>query len=75
MEGGGLELLVVEKNSDAWAKGLREGDILLEADGVPITGFEDLTRLKLGLGPGDAVTLTCLRDGERFTVDVELIEA
>ena len=74
VEGGGLELLVVEKNSDAWAKGLREGDILLEADGVPITGFEDLTRLKLGLGPGDAVTLTCLRDGEEFIADVELVE-
>ena len=54
--GGGLELLIVEEDSDAWAKGLRAGDILLEADGAPITGFEDLTRLKLGLGPGDGVT-------------------
>lgn len=75
VEGGGLELMEVEKISDCWAKGLREGDILLEADGVPIAGFEDLIRLKLGLGPGDVVSLTCLRDGERFTVDVELIEA
>ena len=74
-DGGGLELVVVEDGSDARAKGLREGDILLEADGVPITGFEDLALLKLGMGPGDAVTLTCLRDGERFTVEVELIEA
>ena len=73
--GGGLELLIVEKDSDAWAKGLRAGDILLEADGAPITGFEDLTRLKLGLGPGDGVTFLCERDGEQFTVEVELIEA
>lgn len=74
-EGGGLELVVVEDGSDARAKGLRAGDILLEADGVPITGFEDLALLKLGLGPGDAVTFTCLRDGELFAVEVELIEA
>lgn len=73
--GGGLELLIVEEDSDAWAKGLRAGDILLEADGAPITGFEDLTRLKLGLGPGDGVTFLCERDGEQFTVEVELIEA
>ena len=73
--GGGLELLIVEEDSDAWTKGLRAGDILLEANGAPITGFEDLTRLKLGLGPGDGVTFLCERDGEQFTVDVELIEA
>ena len=73
--GGGLELLIVEEDSDAWTKGLRAGDILLEANGAPITGFEDLTRLKLGLGPGDGVTFLCERDGEQFTVEVELIEA
>ena len=73
-EGGGLELQSVERSSDAWAKGLRSGDILLEANGVPITGLEVLTRLKLDLGAGDSVTLTYLRNGERYTVDVELIE-
>ena len=74
-EGGGLELLEVENDSDAWASGLREGDIIVAANGVPIAGIEDLTRIKLGLGPGDTVALTYLRDGERFTVDVEMIEA
>ena len=73
--GGGLELLIVGEGSDAWAEGLRAGDILLEADGAPIAGFEDLTRLKLGLGPGDGVSFLCERDGEQFTVEVELIEA
>ncbi len=73
-EVGGLELVEVEKESDAWTKGLRPGDIILEADGQPVTGIQDLTRLKLELGAGDTVTLTCLRNGERFTVDVELVE-
>ena len=74
VEGGGLELLDVEENSDAWAKGLRVGDILTGADGMPIIGYEDLIRLKLGLGPGDTVSLTYLRNGAQFTVDVELID-
>lgn len=75
LEGGGLELMSVEKDSDAWTKGLRAGDVLLTANGQPIAGIQDLTRLKLSLGPGDLVTFTCLREGEEFTVDVELIEA
>ena len=41
----------------------------------PVTGMKDLVRLKLSLGAGDTVALTYLRDGERYTVDVELIEA
>ena len=74
VEGGGVRLRSVERNSDAWTKGLRGGDILIRANGVPVTGLQDLIRLKLELGAGDAVTLTCLRDGEEFTVDVELVE-
>ena len=73
--GGGLELVEVEENSDAWAKGLRKGDIILTANGQPITGIQDLTRLKLSLGPGDTVTLTYLRNEEHYSVDVALIEA
>lgn len=73
--GGGLELVEVEEDSDAWAKGLRAGDIIIAANGVPVTGIEDLSRLKLSLGAGDVVTLTYLRDGESHTVDVELIAA
>ena len=73
--GGGLELADVERTSDAWAKGLRAGDVITAANGQPVTGLQDLTRIKLGLGPGDVVTLTYLRDGESYTVDVELVEA
>lgn len=74
LEGGGVLLRSVEHDSDAWAKGLRGGDILIEANGIPITGLQDLVRLKLELGAGDTVALTCLRDGEQFVVDVELVE-
>jgi len=75
LEGGGLELKDVDRDSDAWAKGLRAGDIILAANGQPVTGTYVLTRLKLSMGAGDVVTLLCLRDGESFTVDVALGEA
>ena len=75
LTGGGLELRSVERTSDAWTKGLRAGDVILAADGQTVTDISVLTRLKLGLGAGDTVELTCLRDGESFTVEVELIEA
>ena len=75
LEGGGLQLVEVEKTSDAWVKGLRDGDVILAAGGQPVTGIQDLTQLKLSLGAGDVVELTYLRDGEYYTVEVELIEA
>jgi serine protease Do len=73
--GGGLLLDSVDPNSDAYAKGLQAGDIILSANGQTITSAQDLARLKLPLGPGDVVTLTYLRDGQTYTVDVTLIDA
>ncbi len=73
VSGGGLELESVHPNSDAYQKGLQAGDILIAANGQPITGTQDLARLKLSLGPGDLVTLTYLRDGVSHTVDVALV--
>ena len=74
-DGGGLEIQSVETVSDAWAKGLRAGDILTAINGQPITGTQDLVRAKLSLGPGDTVSFTYLRDGQSFTVEVALVDA
>ncbi len=74
-EGGGLVLLEVDPVSDAHRQGLLPGDVILRAGGQPIHSTQDLTRLKLALGPGDTVALTCLREGEEFTVEVALIDA
>ncbi len=74
-DGGGLELKEVDRISDAFAKGLKPGDIITAANGLPISSTQDLVRLKQGLGPGDTVELTVRRDGEEFTVPVALIDA
>ena len=73
--GGGLELVEVNPNSDAHAKGLQVGDIIRSANGIPVTCTQDLARIKLDLGPGDTVTLTYLREGVSHTVDVALVDS
>lgn len=73
--GGGLTLQSVDPRSDAFAQGLQAGDVILTANGQPVSSTQDLARLKLSLGPGDSVTLTYLRDGEVRTVVVTLTDS
>ena len=70
--GGGLKVMEVAPDSDAAAKGIREGDVILRANGMDVRVSEDLSKVKLPLGPGGEVELECRRDGEDFTVTVAL---
>ena len=74
VEGGGLELLEVDRRSDGWTQGLRPGDVVTAVDGRPVTGTQDLSRVRQGLGPGDTVSLTYLRDGVSYTVEMALVD-
>jgi len=74
-EGGGLEVMSVEENSDAWTKGIRAGDILLSANGVDITSIQDLSRIKQSFGPGDTITIMYQRGTTAYIVDVALMDA
>ena len=73
-QGGGLTLHSVDKTSDAYAKGLRAGDVLTAADGQSLNAVEDLVRLKQSMGAGDTVSLTYVRSGQSRTVSVALID-
>lgn len=58
----GLLVVAVNPNSTAFEKGLRRGDILVEADGIPLNKREDLNRaLKRS---GDKLRLLIKRDGQ-----------
>lgn len=72
---GGLEVLLVDANSDAAAQGIRPGDVLKEVNGQAITGADVLRRLKLTMAPGDTVTLTWSRDGQSRTAQVAMMDA
>lgn len=52
-----------------------EGDIIVAIDDRPVQSNQDLSRyLLLHTQPGDSVDITVIRDGERITVELELIE-
>ena len=55
--------------------GLREGDLLLKADGEALTKSADLLRIRRRHDAGETLTLTYERNGKRSTVDVILRES
>ena len=69
---GGLEVLSVAENSEAYAVGLRPGDILLRLNGEPLTSAQQFTRIKLTRGAGDTVDLTIRRGDLIFERTVPL---
>ena len=75
MDGSGLELISVSPESDAWAKGLRPGDIITAVNGQAVTGIRELTRARQGNGPGTLVAITYLRDGATYVAEVALVDA
>ena len=70
----GLWVESVDENSDAWRKGLRAGDIIVEANGLPTPAIADLNAQKEGLRAGDSLELKIFRDGDYLILSVELVE-
>jgi putative serine protease PepD len=50
------------------------GDVIVEADGQPVTSTEELQRLLRARKPGDKMRLTVVRDGKRVTLSIALGE-
>ncbi len=62
------EVGAIEPGSPAARADLHVGDVVLEIDGSPVLGFQDLQTL-VALS-SDAIDLTVLRDGQRVTTTV-----
>ena len=71
-EDGGLEILAVEEISEAYAMGLRPGDVILRINGEPLTSFQQLVHVKLTMGAGDLLDLTIRRGDHVFECTVPL---
>lgn len=73
-EGGGTQVQVVEVSGGSGAAdaGIQAGDVILAADGQPISVTSDLLTVRRSHVIGDTVTLTILRDGQQFDVEVVL---
>ncbi|WP_137390121.1 S1C family serine protease [Rhodoligotrophos defluvii] len=50
------------------------GDVIVEADGQPVRRLSDLTDRLEQIGPGGTVTLTVMRNGERRSVQVSVVD-
>lgn len=63
----------VEEGSDAYTKGIRQGDIITAANGATVETTQDLLAAKEGLKVGDTLTLTIWKDGRERKVSVRLM--
>lgn len=72
---GGLHVQQVKENSDAWAKGLRAGDVITAVNAIPMTDDSILVSAKEELSVGDSLTLTVVRAGEQMTLEIELMDS
>ncbi|MBQ2061965.1 MAG: trypsin-like peptidase domain-containing protein [Oscillospiraceae bacterium] len=67
-----VEVHSVDKDFGAAEAGVQPGDIIVAADGRPITQTADLLTVRRSHVVGDTVTLTILRNGRTMDVDVVL---
>lgn len=64
----------VDPDSGAAKAGLREGDIILEVNGVRIDAETSLVSLIMIYNPGDNISLTVMRGNEELTINAVLGE-
>ena len=71
----GVYVASVDENSDAAARGLRVGDIILKVNGTEVHTVADVNAIKDEFAVGDSLTLTVYRDGDTFDLDVVLVDS
>ena len=71
----GLQLTQVDEDSDAYAKGIREGDVVTAFNGINISSQEDFETQLFTCQVGDVVTVTVFRDGRLYYVELTVGEA
>lgn len=70
----GVYISTVTPGSGAEEAGLQPGDIITHCNGKAVTTVDEINAAKEGLEAGDSLHFRVLRDGERFEVDVVLVE-
>ena len=71
----GVILDTVATNSPAARAGLRQGDVIVAADGKPVADESALRQAIASHRIGDTMRLTVLRDGREMDVQVQLAQA
>ena len=70
----GLYLTEVDEDSDAYAKGIREDDVLMSINGIRISNYEEYESQVFACQVGDTVTVVIYRDGRQYEVQLTVGE-
>lgn len=70
----GLYITQVERSSDAYAKGVESGDLLLSINDIRIASMEDLNAALFGLEVGTTVQAIIYRGGQQYLLELTLTE-
>jgi serine protease Do len=68
-DGHGAEIIMVDHDGPAGKAGLREHDVVLSANGIPVEGEEHLRKLLHDLAPGRSVSMVVCRNGAEQTIN------
>ncbi len=71
----GVLVYSIDMRSDAYAAGLRPGDIIITFEGTSVDDAYHFQRLLSDAKIGSTVTLTLLRNGRHLTVKVPVVQA
>lgn len=70
----GVMVTSVDTASDAYQKGIKEGDIITGVNGQKITCMSDINSVKNNMKAGDTMELTVYRSGKTLTVSITLVD-
>ncbi len=70
----GLYVSAVNEESDAYKKGIRPGDVVLEVNGIAVTSTSEVNAIKEKLQVGDTMEFLIWRDGQSIVFEVELMD-
>jgi S1-C subfamily serine protease len=70
----GVEIVQVVEGSPASRAGLRLEDLILEVDGQPTEGMDDLQRIMVSDAIGRRATIRVYRDGQILDIEITPIE-
>ena len=70
----GVYVSYVTPASDAYAKGLQEGDIITAINGTEVTSLDELNTVKNQFVAGDTVTLIIYRSGKYYEAQIVLMD-
>ena len=70
----GLYITAVERSSDAYTKGIEDGDILISVNGTRVISMDDLKAVLYECEVGQTVQTVIYRAGQQYQVELTLAE-